>query len=83
MDKEYKTPDTYGSKIRNCLSPLHNIAKIIQSYKRGDYMSISGEEILEWFKKSDIEKELWEAEKKLVDISYHKLLDETEYENNI
>ena len=82
MDKECKTPDTYGSKIRNYLSPLHNIAKIIQSYKMGDYMSISGEEILEWFKKSDIEKELWEAEKKLVDISYHKLLDETEYENN-
>lgn len=82
MDKEYKTPDTYGSKIRNYLSPFHNIAKIIQSYKRSDYMSISGEEILEWFKKSDIEKELWEAEKKLVDISYHKLLDETEYENN-
>jgi hypothetical protein len=79
MDKEYKMPDTYGSKIRNCLSPLHNIATIIQSYKRDDYMSITGEEILEWFKKSDIEKELWEAEKKLIDISYHKLIEETEY----
>ena len=79
MDKEYKIPDTYGSKIRNCLSPLHNIATIIQSYKRDDYMSITGEEILEWFKKSDIEKELWEAEKKIIDISYHKLLEETEY----
>ena len=64
MNKEYKIPDTYGSKIRNCLSPLHNIATIIQSYKRDDYMSITGEEILEWFKKSDVEKELWEAEKK-------------------
>ena len=42
-------------------------------------MSITGEEILEWFKKSDIEKELWEAEKKIIDISYHKLLEETEY----
>ena len=42
-------------------------------------MSIPGEEILEWFKKSDIEKELWEAEKKLIDISYHELLEETEY----
>lgn len=79
MNKEYKTPDTYGSKIRNYLSPLHNIAKIIHSYKRDDYMSITGEEILEWFKKSDVEKELWEAEKKLIDISYHKLLEETEY----
>ena len=79
MNKEYKTPDTYGSKIRNYLSPLHNIAKIIQSYKRDDYMSITGEEILELFKKSDVEKELWEAEKKLIDISYHKLLEETEY----
>ena len=79
MDKEYKTPDTYGSKIRNCLSPLHNIVTIIYSYKRDDYMSIPGEEILEWFKKSDIEKELWEAEKKLIDISYHELLEETEY----
>ena len=58
MNKEYKTPDTYGSKIRNCLSPLHNIATIIQSYKRDDYMSITGEEILEWFKKSDVEIEL-------------------------
>ena len=79
MNKEYKTPDTYGSKIRNYLSPLHNIAQIIQSYKRDDYMSITGEEILEWFKKSDVEKELLEAEKKLIDISYHKLLEETEY----
>lgn len=79
MNKEYKIPDTYGSKIRNCLSPLHNITTIIHSYKRDDYMSITGEEILEWFKKSDIEKELWEAEKKLIDISYHELLEETEY----
>ena len=79
MNKEYKTPDTYGSKIRNYLSPLHNITTIIHSYKRDDYMSITGEEILEWFKKSDIEKELWEAEKKLIDISYHELLEETEY----
>lgn len=79
MNKEYKTPDTYGSKIRNLLSPLHNIVTIIHSYKRDDYMSITGEEILEWFKKSDIEKELWKAEKKLIDISYHKLLEETEY----
>ena len=79
MNKEYKKPDTYGSKIRNCLSPLHNITTIIHSYKRDDYMSITGEEILEWFKKSDIEKELWEAEKKLIDISYHELLEETEY----
>ena len=43
MDKEYKTPDTYGSKLRNRLSPFYNMISAIYSMTRSNDTSISKE----------------------------------------
>ena len=77
MNKEYKTPDTYGSKLRNRLSTLANMLTAIYSFKRHDNMSITEEMLLNFLLLSV--DDLWNDYKKILEMSYDPLLDKTEY----
>lgn len=76
-NQEYKMVDTYGSKMRNLLSPFDNMLQAIYSNSRGDYMSIPDDMLLKFLRES--KSECWEAYKKLVEMSYTFHMDETEY----
>lgn len=77
MNKEYKTPDTYGSKLRNRLSAFDNMLTAIYSFKRNDNMSITKEMLLNFLLLSV--DDLWNDYKKILEMSYDPLLDKTEY----
>ena len=72
--------DTYGSKIRNHLSPFCNIIQLLESIKHSNNKNITDEQVLEWIKNSSIVDDLWDANNKLIEISYDKLLDDTIFE---
>ena len=74
---EFKTKDTYGSKMRNLLSPFYNMLTVIYSNSRQDDMSIPDDELLNFLRYS--KTECWEAYKKLLELSYTFHLERTEY----
>lgn len=61
--------DTYGSKLRNLLSPFYNVVVLTQ---------INNEEKILNFLISNKDV-LLESYKKILDLSYNKDLDKTEY----
>lgn len=77
MNKEYKTPDTYGSKLRNRLSSFYNMISVIHSITRSYDKSISKEVLFNLL--IDSADNLWEDYKKILEMSYDPLLDKTEY----
>lgn len=78
-NKEYKEPDTYGSKLRNRLSPFYNIICAIGACKLNP-TGITHEMLLNHlFNSVD---DLWEDFKKIRDMSYDPWLDEKEYKDN-
>lgn len=77
MNKEYKTPDTYGSKLRNRLSPFYNMISSIYSMTRSNDTSISKEVLVNFL--VDSVDNLWEDYKKILEMSYDPLLNKTEY----
>jgi hypothetical protein len=77
MNKEYKTPDTYGSKLRNRLSPFYNMISAIYSMTRNNDTSISKEVLVNFL--VDSVDNLWEDYKKILEMSYDPLLNKTEY----
>lgn len=75
-NKEYKEPDTYGSKLRNRLSPFYNIICAISSCKLNP-AGLTHEMLLNFlFNSVD---DLWEDYKKILEMSYDPLLDKKEY----
>ena len=40
--------DTYGSKIRNYLSPFRNVIQLLESIKHSNNKNITDEQVLEW-----------------------------------
>lgn len=77
MDKEYKIPDTYGSKLRNRLSSFYNMMSAIYSITRSYDTSISKEVLINFL--VDSADNLWEDYKKILEMSYDPLLNKTEY----
>lgn len=71
--------DTYGSKIRNHLTPLCNIISLINSNKNND-SHVSDDMLLSWIKNSSIADDLQNSLEKLIEISYDRILDDTIYE---
>lgn len=67
------TKDTYGSKLRNLLSPFYNITQIIEDYKNG---KLNDEVILKFLKQEELSQTFY----KILDFSQEKLLEETIYE---
>lgn len=67
------TKDTYGSKLRNLLSPFYNITQIIEDYKNG---KLNDEVILKLLKQEELNQTFY----KILDFSHEKLLEETIYE---
>lgn len=71
--------DTYGSKIRNYLSPFCNIISLINNNKNND-SHVSDDMLLSWIKNSSIADDLQNSLEKLIEISYDRILDDTIYE---
>lgn len=71
--------DTYGSKIRNYLSPFCNVIQLLETIKHSNNIT-DDKQVLEWIKNSSIVDDLWNANNKLIEISYDKLLDDTIFE---
>lgn len=71
----YIARDTYGSKIRNLLTPLCNVVNLIEENKYG---TITDEQLLDYVKNSDLRSTLLE----MISISRHSILDSTEYEKD-
>ena len=69
----YVARDTYGSRIRNLLTPLCNVVNLIEENK---YNNITDEQLLEYIKNVDLRTTLLE----MISISQHSILDSTEYE---
>lgn len=67
------TKDTYGSKLRNLLSPFYNITQIIEDYKNG---KLNGDIILKLLKQENLNQTFY----KILDFSHEKLLEETIYD---
>ena len=79
-NKEYKETDTYGSYLRNRLSPFDTMIAAIYSCKKNPDDGISHEMLLDFlFKNVD---DMWDDYKKILDISYDPLLNKSEYKNN-
>jgi hypothetical protein len=66
--------DTYGSKIRNYLTPLYNINELIEGYYFGE---IEEQMFLELIKKVNLNVGL----SKLLKLSFDKLLEENYYDD--
>lgn len=77
LEQEDKVKDTYGSKLRNLLSPFYNMITAIYSNSREDHMSIPDDVLLKLLKES--KNECWESYKKMVELSYTFHLERTEY----
>ena len=69
----YVAKDTYGSRIRNLLTPLCNVVNLVEENK---YNNITDEQLLEYIKNVDLRTTLLE----MISISQHSILDSTEYE---
>lgn len=76
-NQEHKNVDTYGSKMRDLLSPFDKMLQAIYSNSRGDYMSISDDMLLKFLRES--KSECWDAYKRLVEMSYTFHMERTEY----
>jgi hypothetical protein len=73
---EYKEPDTYGSYLRNRLSPFYNIICAIGSCKANP-AGLTHEMLLNLlFNSVD---DLWEDYKKIMVMSYDPCLDKKKY----
>lgn len=77
QEQEDKVKDTYGSKLRNLLSPFYNMITAIYSNSREDDASIPDDVLLKFLKES--KNECWESYKKMVELSYTFHLERTEY----
>lgn len=66
------TPDTYGSRIRNLLTPIANTVAIIDSYNTGE---IDKETFLNFITQENLQYTLTS----LIEISKEKILEETVY----
>lgn len=66
------TQDTYGSKIRNLLTPIANTVAVIDSYNTGE---IDKETFLKFITQENLEYTLTS----LIEISKEKILEETVY----
>lgn len=77
IEQEYKAKDTYGSKLRDLLSPFDKIITAIYSNSREDHMSIPNDELLKYLREN--KKDFWESYKKMVELSYTSHLENTEY----
>ena len=75
-NKEYKEPDTYGSYLRNRLSPFYNIICAIGSCKENP-ADLTHEMLLDFLFNSV--NDLWEDYKKILIMSYDPLLEKNEY----
>ncbi len=77
---ENKETDTYGSYLRNRLSPFDNMITAIYSCKKNHDCGISHEMLLDYL--FDSVDYLWKDYKKILEMSYDPLLDKSEYKNN-
>lgn len=77
LEQEDKVKDTYGSKLRDLLSPFDKILAAIYSNSREDYMSIPNDELLKYLR--EYKHKCWESYKKMVELSYTSHLENTEY----
>jgi hypothetical protein len=66
------TQDTYGSRIRNLLTPIANTVAVIDSYNTGE---IDKETFLKFITQENLEYTLTS----LIEISKEKILEETVY----
>lgn len=66
------TQDTYGSRIRNLLTPIANTVAIIDSYNTGE---IDKETFLEFITQENLQYTL----SSLIELSKEKILDDTLY----
>lgn len=66
------TPDTYGSRIRNLLTPIANTIAVIDSYNTGE---IDKETFLKYITQENLQYTLTS----LIEISKEKILEETVY----
>lgn len=66
------TQDTYGSRIRNLLTPIANTVAVIDSYNTGE---IDKETFLKFITQENLQYTLTS----LIEISKEKILDETVY----
>lgn len=66
------TPDTYGSRIRNLLTPIANTVAVIDSYNTGE---IDKETFLNFITQENLQYTLTS----LIEISKEKILEETVY----
>lgn len=66
------TPDTYGSRIRNLLTPIANTVAVIDSYNTGE---IDKETFLKYITQENLQYTLTS----LIEISKEKILEETVY----
>lgn len=66
------TPDTYGSRIRNLLTPIANTVAVIDSYNTGE---IDKETFLNFITQENLQYTLIS----LIEISKEKILEETVY----
>lgn len=66
------TQDTYGSRIRNLLTPIANTFAVIDSYNTGE---IDKETFLKFITQENLEYTLTS----LIEISKEKILEETVY----
>lgn len=76
-NQEDKIVDTYGSKMRNLLSPFYNMLTAIYSNSRGGDMSISDDMMLKLLREN--KSEYWEVYKRLLEMSYTFHMERTEY----
>ena len=66
--------DTYGSKLRNLLTPYYNMVEIIRCYERGE---IECNDLINIIKRNN--ESLYINFKRILEMSYDDLLDKTEY----
>lgn len=66
------TPDTYGSRIRNLLTPIANTVAVIDSYNTGE---IDKETFLNFITQENLQYTL----SSLIELSKEKILEETVY----
>ena len=66
------TPDTYGSRIRNLLTPIANTVAVIDSYNTGE---INKETFLNFITQENLQYTL----SSLIELSKEKILEETVY----
>jgi hypothetical protein len=66
------TPDTYGSRIRNLLTPIANTVAVIDSYNTGE---IDKETFLNFITQENLQYTL----SSLIELSKEKILEDTLY----